>query len=216
MSQRVEATANCELQTANQSCEAIRLIVGLGNPGRQYEETRHNIGFAVVEALATDHDCKFSFSSKWNADIATVSSSLVLMKPMTFMNLSGAAVASYARFFKITAQEILVILDDVALPLGSLRLRRHGSAGGQRGLESVLTHFSTEEVPRMRIGVGPRSEVLEAADRPQMELSDFVLSRFHANELPHVKEAVQHAVDALNYLEREDLDKTMNFYNLTN
>lgn len=208
-----------ELESASdlgsETVSKIRLVVGLGNPGREYQETRHNIGFAVVDALASDRSCKFSFSSKWNAEIAPISSSFVLMKPMTFMNLSGAAVASYARFFKITAQEILVILDDVSLPLGSLRLRRHGSAGGQRGLESVLTHFSTQEVPRMRIGVGPSSE-LQAADRPQVELSDFVLSRFHANELPHVKEAVQHALDALNYLEREDLDKTMNFYNLTN
>ena len=192
----------------------MKLVVGLGNPGREYQGTRHNIGFAALDALASNHGVAFSFASKWNAEIATISSSFVLLKPMTFMNLSGAAVAFYARFFKITAQEILVVLDDVALPLGALRLRRRGSAGGQRGLESVLTHFSTEEVPRLRIGVGPRAEALEATDRPQIDLSDFVLSHFHVNELPHVKEAVQHAVDALNYLQREDLDKTMNLYNI--
>lgn len=186
-----------------------RLVVGLGNPGREYEGTRHNIGFAVLDAFAAEHGCHFAFETKWNAQIAAIDSSFVLLKPMTFMNLSGAAVASYARFFKMTPQEIMVVLDDVALPLGALRLRRSGSAGGQRGLESVLTHFSTQEVPRLRLGVGTS----EQENRP--ELSDFVLSRFHVSELPHVKEAIQRAVDALHYLQREDLDKAMNFYNIT-
>lgn len=199
----------------SQSCESTRLIVGLGNPGREYQETRHNIGFAVLDALAADHGCQFKFDAQWNAEVATVASSFVLMKPMTFMNLSGAAVAAYARYFKITAHETIVVLDDVALPLGALRLRRSGSAGGQRGLESVLTHFSTEEVPRLRLGVG----LLEKEDQPHEErgdLSQFVLSRFHASELLPMKESVQRAVDALNYLQSEGLDKAMNFYNISN
>ena len=189
-----------------------RLLVGLGNPGREYAGTRHNIGFAVLDAFVKRHQLKFSFESKWNAEIAKTDSGLVLMKPMTFMNLSGTAVASYARFFHIVAAETLVVSDDVALPLGGLRLRRHGSAGGQRGLGSVLTHFSTEEVPRLRVGVGES----EDSDHPKRSLSNHVLSRFHKEELSHVEESIQRAVDALDYLQREGLDKTMNFYNPKN
>ncbi|MBX9742017.1 MAG: aminoacyl-tRNA hydrolase [Chthoniobacterales bacterium] len=186
-----------------------RLIIGLGNPGRNYDGTRHNIGFAVVDALAASHGCSFSFESKWNAEVASVSSSLVLMKPRTFMNLSGTAVSTYTRFFKILAQEVIVVLDDVSLPLGALRIRRGGSAGGHRGLESILTHFSTEEVPRLRLGIGEKEKSEEAP------LSDFVLSRFHDQELVLVKETIQRTLEALEYLQREGLDKTMNYYNIT-
>lgn len=195
-------TANCELPSQR---DGIRLIIGLGNPGRDYVGTRHNIGFAVVDALAANYGATFSFHSKWNADVASVSPSLVLMKPRTFMNLSGTAASTYARFFKIPAQEIVVVLDDVSLPLGSLRLRRAGGTGGHHGLESILMHFSTEEVPRLRVGVG---------GVPTDSLSDFVLARFHDEELTLLKETIQRAVEALNCLQREGLDKAMNCYNM--
>ena len=207
-------TANCELPSQRDG--ATRLIVGLGNPGREYDGTRHNIGFAVLDALARHHGLKFSFESKWNAEVAKIpaasaaESDVLLMKPMTFMNLSGTAVASYARFFHLTSLQTLVVLDDVALPLGKLRFRRDGSAGGQRGLESILTHFSTQEVPRLRVGVNASEEEKEARSKP---LSQYVLSRFSEADLPQVKVSVQRAVDALEYLQREGLDKTMNFYN---
>ena len=194
-----------------------RLIVGLGNPGREYDGTRHNIGFAVLDALARHHGLKFSFESKWNAEVAKIPAAsaaaeadVLLMKPMTFMNLSGTAVASYARFFHLTSLQTLVVLDDVALPLGKLRFRRDGSAGGQRGLESILTHFSTQEVPRLRLGVSSLEEEKETRSKP---LSHYVLSRFSEEDLPQVKISIQRAVDALEYLQREGLDKTMNFYN---
>lgn len=195
----------------------VQLIVGLGNPGRDYEGTRHNIGFAVVEEIARRHGISFSFEKKWNADLAKItgdSFNLVLMKPRTFMNLSGAAAASYARFFHLTAQQTLVIADDVALPLGSLRLRRSGSAGGQRGLESVLTHFGTEEVPRLRVGIGSLDEKdSEKKIAAEMSLSNYVLSRFHDQEHELVQQIIQRAADAVEALQRESLDSVMNLYN---
>lgn len=202
---------NCELTTDNCHREAMttRLIVGLGNPGRNYEGTRHNIGFAVVDALAAKQGVSFSFESKWNADVAVVSSSLALMKPRTFMNLSGTAVSSYARFFKIPAQEIIVVFDDVSLPLGTLRLRKAGSAGGHHGLESILMHFSTEEVPRLRLGIREQEKGQE------IPLADFVLARFQNSELIVVKETVHRTLEALEYLQREGLDKAMNCYNMS-
>ncbi|MDH4469382.1 MAG: aminoacyl-tRNA hydrolase [Verrucomicrobiae bacterium] len=198
----------------------IRLIVGLGNPGREYDGTRHNIGFAVLDALAKDHGVSFSFESKWNADIAKipavdhVDAHWVLMKPRTFMNLSGTAVASYTRFFHLIAAQVLAVLDDVSLPLGKLRLRRSGSAGGQRGLESILTHFSTQEVPRMRLGVSAPEDVSQSdLEIHSTSLSHYVLAPFSKEELPLMKSSIRRAVDALGYLRQEGLDKTMNFYN---
>lgn len=200
----------------NDPATKIRLIVGLGNPGREYNGTRHNMGFAVLDALARHHGLTFSFEPKWNAEVAKITAAsaaeqdVLLMKPMTFMNLSGTAVASYARFFHLTAMQTLVVLDDVALPLGKLRFRRGGSAGGQRGLESILTHFSTEEVPRLRVGVSASEEGKDSSSKP---LSQYVLSRFSKADLPQVQISIQRAVDALEYLQREGLDRTMNFYN---
>ena len=191
----------------------LRLVVGLGNPGKEYEGTRHNVGFAVVEAMARHHNASFSFEAKWNAQVAKIPSSslgeppLVLIKPMTFMNLSGTAVGSYARFFHYKALQALVVLDDVALPLGTLRLRRSGSHGGQRGLESILTHFSTEVVPRLRIGVGPLDDI------PAAPLSDYVLSRFHKKETELVDETISRAVEAIECVQQSGLDVAMNSYN---
>ncbi len=127
------------------------------------------------------------------------------------MNLSGTAVAGYARFFHWAAQEALVIVDDVALPLGSLRIRRSGSAGGQRGLESVLTHFSTEEVPRLRIGIGPAAD--SAHEQSEAPLSNYVLARFRDEERDLVEQSIHRAVDAVECLQREGLDIAMNLYN---
>jgi len=203
----------------NKAPSQTRLIVGLGNPGKEYNGTRHNIGFTILDALAKRHGSKFSFEAKWNAEVAKIPATstsacdLHLMKPMTFMNLSGTAVSAYVRFFHLSALETLVVLDDVALPLGKLRFRAEGSAGGQRGLESILTHFSTQEVPRLRIGVGSSMEKKEISSN---NLSHYVLSRFSQEELPQVDASITHALDALEYLHREGLDRTMNFYNSKN
>ena len=223
MNQRAGNNHELPLQRngSGQQSEAIRLIVGLGNPGREYEGTRHNIGFTILDALAHRHGVNFSFESKWNAQIAKIKPSssqgieLVLMKPMTFMNLSGAAVSTYTRFFHYSAAESLVVLDDVALPLGTVRFRRSGSAGGQRGLESILTHFSTEAVPRLRIGVGAGLETSKSLESPEVPLSDYVLSRFRKEEQSLVQETVDRAVEAIECCQRENLETAMNFYNTT-
>ena len=188
---------------------AIRLVAGLGNPGREYEGTRHNIGFAVLDRTASLMGISFSKETKWDACVARPSGSeTVLLKPATFMNLSGEAVGGYARFHRIPAASGLVVLDDVALPLGTLRLRREGGSGGQKGLESVLMHFATEGVPRLRVGVG-------GAPAGSGDLSSHVLSRFLPEEQPAVEETVSRAAEAVLCVLREGLEHAMNLYNAT-
>lgn len=203
------------------SSAPLRLIVGLGNPGRQYEGTRHNIGFAVVEALARKHQVEFTFSSKWNADVAKISEEgrgdLWLMKPLTLMNLSGTSVAAFAHFYRLLPADVLIVLDEVMLPVGKIRLRCSGSSGGQRGLESVLMHFSTEAVPRLRLGVGPIAEEGESDDakkrKAEMTLSDYVLSRFQSQEQMLVEAAIQEAIDAIETIREQDIKAAMNKFN---
>ena len=135
------------------------------------------------------------------------------------MNLSGTAVASFAHFFRLTPAEILIVLDDVMLPLGTIRLRSSGSAGGQRGLESVLMHFSTEAVPRLRLGIGAIAE--EDSDEgkiksTQISLSDYVLARFESKELPLVEAAVQRTVEAIEMIRQQDFKTAMNKFNASN
>jgi PTH1 family peptidyl-tRNA hydrolase len=218
MTQQAEITDSRQPTTESSHCGAMRLIVGLGNSGRQYDGTRHNIGFEVVDALARQHQVVFSFSSKWNADVAKViqegNRQLWLMKPRTLMNLSGTAVASFAHFFQIAPAEILVVLDDVMLSLGTIRLRSSGSSGGQRGLESVLIHFSTQAIPRLRLGIGSdKDSDQEKIKCTQSPLSDYVLGRFKVEELPHVKTAVQRALEAIQTLQEKGIEIAMNFFN---
>jgi len=130
----------------------IRLVAGLGNPGREYQRTRHNVGFMVLDRLAADAQLPWDYSEKWGA--AWAKTNVILIKPATYMNRSGQPLAAIANFYKIAASEILVVLDDFALPLGRLRLRAQGSSGGHNGLESVFEHFGTEEIARLRIGIG--------------------------------------------------------------
>lgn len=180
----------------------FRLIVGLGNPGRQYAGTRHNVGFLVVDELARRSSGAFRFEAKWDAEV-TSAADQVLMKPQTFMNLSGEAVSNYARYYRIEPSQILVILDDVALPLGDLRLRKSGSAGGHNGLESVMVHFSTEGVPRLRVGIGSAGGALH----------DHVLGKFAPGELPALEVAVKRAADAVEHASTKGLEPAMNIYN---
>jgi PTH1 family peptidyl-tRNA hydrolase len=184
----------------------LRLIAGLGNPGREYEGTRHNAGFAVLDRVAAKLGATFTKEPKWDAMIAKVpGSDLILLKPTTFMNMSGESVNGYARFFRIPNSSVLVVADDVALPPGSLRLRREGGSGGQKGLESVLMHFATEQVPRLRVGVGG---AVSGTD-----LAGHVLSRFSAEELPVIEETFQRAAEAVLCAVEKDLESAMNLYN---
>jgi len=181
----------------------FRLIVGLGNPGERYAGTRHNIGFEVVAELARRCAADFQLEPKWNAAIARCGGR-TLMRPQTFMNLSGQAAGDFARFHKIEAHELLVISDDSALPIGDLRIRCSGSSGGHNGLESILVHLGTEAVPRLRVGIG---------EPGQIPLDEFVLSKFSIQERPLADAAVLRAADATEKASSHGIEAAMNQYN---
>lgn len=180
----------------------FRLVAGLGNPGSTYAGTRHNAGFLVLDELARRAEIRFQKDAKWNAEIAA-GAGRFLMKPLTYMNLSGEVVGGFARYHRMEPSGILVVLDDAALPLGALRLRRSGSAGGQNGLRSVIAHLGTEEIPRLRFGIGAASGSLHG----------HVLGKFSSEEWPAVRQAVDRAADAVEYANDHGLDAAMNFYN---
>jgi peptidyl-tRNA hydrolase, PTH1 family len=163
----------------------ISLVVGLGNPGKAYDETRHNVGFRVVRRLAEKIGIPFHQGSYFSGEIAQgrmEGKKVIFLLPMTYMNSSGQSVKMCADYFKISSEQILVVCDDVALPFGTLRLRAEGSSGGHNGLKSVEEHLGTKNYPRLKIGIG---------DRKQGGLADYVLGRFSADEnesLPNVIE----------------------------
>jgi peptidyl-tRNA hydrolase, PTH1 family len=133
---------------------AIPLIVGLGNPGRQYEDTRHNVGFMLLDRIAAREGVVFKTEPKWQAHLAKLPDGTILMKPQTFMNLSGRSVRQFVAFHKWDAGDILVAYDDVALPLGHLRFREKGSAGGHNGIKSIIEHLGGDGFPRLKMGIG--------------------------------------------------------------
>ena len=180
----------------------FRLVAGLGNPGRQYAGTRHNAGFLVVDELARRSASSFHFESKWDAEVAECGGRL-LMKPQTFMNLSGESVGNYVRYHRLEPSEVLVVIDDAALSFGDLRFRKSGSAGGHNGLESVLIHLGTESVPRLRFGIGAASGALH----------EHVLGKFFPEELPALESAVGRAADAVEHANAHGLESAMNTYN---
>ena len=183
----------------------IRLIAGLGNPGSEHAATRHNIGFMVVNQLATQFGSTWEKSSKWEA-LSAKCGPVLLVKPLSFMNRSGYPLFAVAQFYKIEPQEILVVLDDFSLSLGRLRLRAQGGPGGHNGLESVIVQFGTEEIPRLRIGIGAA---------PREGSADYVLSRFFDEEKPIVRSTIDRAVEALKCAIDNGLVSAMNTFNKT-
>jgi len=181
----------------------IRLVAGLGNPGSEYEGTRHNIGFSVVDQLASEWRIEWQYSAKWGA-LWTKGIHVLLVKPATYMNRSGGPVASLAGFFKITPEEILLVLDDFALPLGRLRIRKEGSSGGHNGLESVLTQFGTKRIPRLRLGIG---------GAPSEGAIDYVLGRFFEEERDLKAKTVARACEAVKCAIDKGLLSAMNIFN---
>ena len=184
------------------------LIVGLGNMGDKYEGTRHNVGFEVLDALAETARVpvqKLKFRALTNtAEIGGVKA--LLMKPVTFMNLSGEAVGPAAAFYKVPAQRVLVIADDVSLPVGKLRLRRGGSAGGHNGLKRIIQHLGTDQVPRRKIGVGGKPH-------PDYDMADWVLGKIAGEDRKVMDAAVRRGAQAVECLLREGMDKAMGQYN---
>jgi PTH1 family peptidyl-tRNA hydrolase len=183
----------------------IRLVAGLGNPGPEYELTRHNVGFLVVERLAAQFGSTWEKSSKWDTASAKRGEA-ILVKPLSFMNRSGHPLFAIAQFYKIEPQEILVVLDDFALPLGRLRLRPNGSSGGHNGLDSIIAQFGTEEIPRLRVGIGAA---------PSQASIDYVLGRFFDEEKPLVRSTIDRAGDAVKCAIDNGLVSAMNTFNKT-
>src|SRR5436305_1323180 len=181
----------------------IRLVAGLGNPGSEYAHTRHNVGFMVLDFLTHEAGLAWEKSGKWDAATARLGNAL-LVKPASYMNRSGHPLHAIAQFFKLTPPEMLIVLDDFSLPLGRLRIRQNGGPGGHNGLESVVVQFGTEEIPRLRIGIGPA---------PREGSADYVLRRFFDEEKPIVRSTIGRAVEALKCAIDNSLVSAMNTFN---
>ena len=188
----------------------MKLVAGLGNPGGQYRGTRHNVGFEVVDLLARRHGLAFESApadavlAKWRTNGEVV----LVAKALTFMNLSGPAIAELVRYYRVSLADLLIVSDDVNLPLGRLRLRPGGSEGGHNGLRSVADALGTVDYPRLRIGVG-RGDA-------QRDLADHVLARFENDELSGIEGAIARAADAVEAWIQQGFETAMNAYNRAN
>ena len=183
----------------------MKIVVGLGNPGRKYAGTRHNVGFDVVDVLAERHGLEWesapaeALMAKWR------SAGTLVVKPLTFMNLSGYAVGDLLRYFKVEIADLLVVVDEVQLELGRLRTRGSGSAGGHNGLKSLIEQLGTDQFPRMRFGVGRGDG--------RRGLADHVLATFDRDEQAVVSEAISRAADAVEVFVNEGIEPMMNRFN---
>lgn len=184
------------------------LIVGLGNPGRQYENTRHNAGFIALDWLADDLGVRVNrIKFKSTVGEATVAGHrCLLMKPSTFMNLSGQAVTEAMRFYKLPPQKVILLCDDINLDVGKLRIRRKGSDGGQNGIKNIIYLSGSDEFPRVKIGIGKKPH-------PEYDLKDWVLSRFTDKDKTILKDTLPKIVNAVGLMVNDDIDKAMNLYN---
>jgi PTH1 family peptidyl-tRNA hydrolase len=185
------------------------LIVGLGNPGRQYARTRHNAGFMVLDRLASRWRVEFALKKKFHARMAMLDREghrLLLCQPETFMNASGEAVKAISGFYQVPSASILTVVDDADLALGEIRLRPRGSSGGHHGLESIEQHFGTREFPRLRIGIGRE----ESGTR---EITDYVLSQFSAAEAELLEKVLTRACDQIECWLSDGILQAMNRFN---
>lgn len=190
----------------------MKLIVGLGNPGREYANTRHNVGFAIVLSFKFQVSgfSGWQFNKKFNAEISEEKidgKKIILLRPMTFMNESGRAVAAAARFYKIKPADILIIHDDIDLPLGKIRIKQGGSSGGHRGVESIIAALGSENFARLKIGVTPEA-------RPKnFDAAKFVLKKFAKTEEKTVDDIIKKATDAVALIIDKSLPRAMNQVN---
>ena len=186
----------------------MKIVVGLGNPGKRYENTPHNAGFAVVDSLAAALGCRLRLSLRLNARVGKAfreGAWVWFAKPQTYMNRSGAAVSALLRYRKATVADLVVVVDDADLPLGRIRIRQKGGAGGHRGLESILQHVHSREFVRVRVGVG--------RDRHGKDLVDHVLSPFSAGERRQMSRVVEEAAGAVGYVLDSRVEAAMNLFN---
>lgn len=192
----------------NGSPQEPLIIVGLGNPGSRYADTRHNLGWRVVETFAGKHGLPFKEEKKFNAQVArgTLGKLTVyLLLPNTYMNNCGESVASFLGFYKLTPESLVIAVDDTALPLGQARLRTTGSPGGHNGLKSIQQHLGSQHYARLRLGIGKQPL--------GRDLADYVLDRFDKDELEEVEKSVQRGVETLELLLKQDLEQVMNQVN---
>lgn len=185
----------------------MKIIVGLGNPTREYEGTRHNVGFSVI----------YNISDKYNINVDTKKhkaligkgiiegEKVILAMPQTYMNLSGESVRELVDYYKCDPEDIIVIYDDISLDVGKLRIRAKGSAGGHNGIKNIIAHLGTQEFPRIKVGVGEKP--------PRMDLADYVLGHFSKEEQPIIREGADKACDAVTLMIREDIATAMNKFN---
>ena len=190
----------------NNRTRFMKLIVGLGNPGKKYDKTRHNMGFMAIDLLAdqakidVDKEVFHALMGRgviFNEDV-------ILFKPQTFMNLSGTAVQEVVHYFKINLEDIIVVYDDMALTPGNIRLRKEGSSGGHKGMQNIIDCLSSEQIKRIRIGIGEPGE---------WDTVDYVLSKPLSDEAPLIEEAIENAVGALKEALKSDFDRAMNKFN---
>lgn len=184
----------------------MKLIVGLGNPGKEYDKTRHNAGFSVMDEICKELGCELT-QKKFKALYATVKvngESVLLMKPQTYMNLSGEAVQAAMKFYQISNKDLLVIYDDMDLPVGKIRIREKGSAGGQNGMKNIIKMIGTQEFTRIRVGIGKDARI---------PVVDYVLGKIRKEEMADFEKAVVEAKDAAIYSITHTAIETMNAYN---
>lgn len=183
------------------------LIAGLGNPTKEYDKTRHNAGFSVIDVLADRY--RIDVSEKKHKALCgrgvIEGQKVLLLKPQTFMNLSGESVREAADFYKVDPEHIIVIYDDISLDVGQLRIRKKGSAGGHNGIKNIIAHLGTQEFPRIKVGVGDKP--------PRMDLADYVLSRFSKEDREKMEQAFKDAAEAVEVMIAEGPDAAMNQFN---
>ena len=184
------------------------IIVGLGNPGTEYENTRHNVGFKVIDTLGD----KYNIDVKERKSRAFVGSGFIegkkvlLVKPQTFMNLSGEAVGALCNFYKIDVEnELIVVYDDISLAPGGLRVRKKGSAGGHNGMKNIIAHTGTENFTRVRVGIGEKPK--------EMDLANYVLGKFSRSEINDIEDGIKSAADAVHIILTQSVENAMNEYN---
>ena len=184
------------------------LVVGLGNPDKKYQKTRHNAGFMALDEMAASLSADVT-KKKFDAlvgEAVIAGQRVLLMKPQTYMNLSGTAVEKAASFYKIPPERIIVLFDDISLPPGKLRIRRKGSHGGHNGIRNIIDYLQSDQFPRVKIGVGEKPH-------PSYDLADWVLSVFKQDELEAVQQAAGHCLEIVELMINGQTDKAMNLYN---
>jgi len=190
----------------------IKLVIGLGNPGQKYEQTRHNIGFLVMDRLAALYGAEMANHLKWRAHVAKVPNvGTLLMKPQTFMNESGQSARAAMHFYKWQPEQVLVVYDDVSLPFGGLRFRLAGSAGGHNGIKSIISHLGSDRFPRLKIGIGSGNS--DGQGRADKSLTGHVLGNFSRDEQNQLENTLATATEAVQFALSEGVESAANSFN---